>query len=686
VKPATERARVVDPTARRPTQARPQVSARHRLGAGLVDMPRIAPQDPAAAILANPVIPESLRFCATDGTPVGRSENGRPGPAEGKCPRCERPFSFSPKLAPGELVGGQYEVVGCLAHGGLGWIYLARNRNVDDKPVVLKGLLNTGAGDAMETLIAERRFLAAVEHPDIVDIIDFARHRADGYIVMEYVAGTSLRAVLDARRAENGDMPNPLPVAQALAYVHQIMPAVAYLHQLGLLYCDFKPDNLMQTSRSLKLIDLGGVHRMGDQVSAVYGTAGYTAPEIGDGRPTVCSDLFAIGRTLAVLCTDSLDYDGPYEFMLRPRDEVLLYARFDSLYRLLQRATAWDPRDRFQSADEMADQIYGVLREAAAHESGVPSRASSTRFTGEQRGDLERPDGRALPTLLVAADDPARAFLSVLSTTEGSADDLLDALASAPEVTIEVEMRRARVLAEAGRADDAHDVLDGLSHEAWDWRVAWYEGYTDLLDGSPAAAFEWFDMVYRAAPGELAAKLALAYCAELDEQWEAAGRWYDIVSATDAEFVSAAFGLARCCLVAGNRLGAIAAYDRVPDTSSAYVDAQVARAGTMLRYGLPALADVRDAARVVERIPVANEAYARLSVAVLEAALALLIAAPVSTPENETAAVLGYAFEERAIRFGLEQAYRALAKTARTRRHRIALVERANHVRSLTIV
>src|SRR5262249_6352916 len=147
----------------------------------------------------------------------------------------------------------------------------------------------------------------------------------------------------------------------------------------------------------------------------------------------------------------------------------------------------------FQTADEMADQIYGVLREVAAHESGVPSRASSTRFTNEQRGRLDGPDARALPALLVEANDPARAFLSALNSAESTPDDVLDALALAPEPTIEVDLRRARVLAEADLADDAHDLLDALEHEAWDWRVAWYEGYTDLLDARTVAASVWFD-------------------------------------------------------------------------------------------------------------------------------------------------------------------------------------------------
>src|SRR4029077_11758697 len=124
-------------------------SARGRLGAGLVEIPPVPYRDPASAILADPQVPESRRFCASCEQPVGRGQDGRAGLAEGFCRNCGTRFSFSPKLEPGDLVAGQYEVLGCLAFGGLGWIYLARDHNVSDRWVVLKGLLNTGDADAM---------------------------------------------------------------------------------------------------------------------------------------------------------------------------------------------------------------------------------------------------------------------------------------------------------------------------------------------------------------------------------------------------------------------------------------------------------------------------------------------------------------------------------------------------------
>ncbi len=119
--------------------------------------------DPEAAVLVDPQVPEERRVCANPacGAPVGRRRDGHAGLTDGFCARCGTPYSFRPRLAAGDLVGGQYEVVGCLAYGGLGWIHLARDRNVSDKWVVLKGVLSTHDPDAR----APRRSRNAASSP-----------------------------------------------------------------------------------------------------------------------------------------------------------------------------------------------------------------------------------------------------------------------------------------------------------------------------------------------------------------------------------------------------------------------------------------------------------------------------------------------------------------------------------------
>jgi len=366
-------------TARIPSSKSASAGARGRLGAGVVAIPRIPKVDPATAIMADPQVPEASRFCGNPecDQPVGRGRDGHPGRAEGVCAQCGTRYSFVPKLCRGDLVGGQYEVRGCIAHGGLGWIYLAIDRNVKNRWVVLKGLLNSGDADAMAAAAAEVLALAEVEHPNIVRIYNFVEHVDAagvpvGYIVMEYVGGTSLKQI---RRARNA----PLPPDQAVAYIVEIAPAIGYLHSQGLVYCDFKPDNVMQTDEQLKLIDLGAVIAMDDEESSIFGTRGYQAPEIAQTGPTIASDVYTVGRTLAILVMDIPQENGHFVEQLPGPATVPVLAKHDSLYRAILRATEPDPERRFASMEEMADQLTGVLHEIAAADSGAPGAGACAR-------------------------------------------------------------------------------------------------------------------------------------------------------------------------------------------------------------------------------------------------------------------------------------------------------------------
>ncbi|WP_328657444.1 serine/threonine-protein kinase [Streptomyces sp. NBC_00334] len=367
-------------------------TGRGRLGVGLVEVPAVPRPDPHEMVMDRPEVPERKRFCSRSdcSAPVGRARGERPGRTEGFCTKCGHPYSFVPKLKAGDVVHGQYEVVGCLAHGGLGWIYLAVDRAVSDRWVVLKGLLDTGDQDAMAAAISERRFLAEIEHANIVRIYNFVEHldqrtgSLDGYIVMEYVGGKSLKEIANARRSPEGRR-DPLPVEQACAYGIEALEALAHLHSRKLLYCDFKVDNAIQTEDQLKLIDMGAVRRMDDDESAIYGTVGYQAPEVADVGPSVASDLYTVGRTLAVLSFDFQGYTTVYADSLPDPDHIDVFRRYESYYRLLVRATDPDPARRFGSAQEMAEQLTGVLREVVSLQTGRARPAVSTLFGPEVR-------------------------------------------------------------------------------------------------------------------------------------------------------------------------------------------------------------------------------------------------------------------------------------------------------------
>jgi serine/threonine-protein kinase PknG len=365
-------------------------STRNSLGAGLVQVPQVPRPDPRSAVMSEPEVPERKRYCSRSdcGAPVGRSRGDRPGRTEGFCTSCGHPYSFVPKLSRGDIVHGQYEIMGCLAHGGLGWIYLAIDHAVADRWVVLKGLLDTGDQDAMAAAISERRFLAEIEHSNIVRIYNFVEHldqrtgSLDGYIVMEYVGGKSLKELANERRDTTGRR-DPLPVEVACAYGIEALEALGHLHSRNLLYCDFKVDNAIQQHDQLKLIDMGAVRRMDDDESAIYGTVGYQAPEVADTGPSVASDLYTVARTLAVLTFDFQGYTNVYADSLPDPENIEVFRTYESFYRLLVRATDPDPVRRFSSAQEMAEQLTGVLREVVAIQTGRARPALSTLFGPE---------------------------------------------------------------------------------------------------------------------------------------------------------------------------------------------------------------------------------------------------------------------------------------------------------------
>ena len=237
-----------------------------------------------------------------------------------------------------------------------------------------------------------------------------------------------------------------LPLPEVIAYGVEILPALGYLHDRNLLFCDFKPDNVIHAEEQLKLIDLGAVRHVDDDVSAVYGTPGYQAPEVARVGPSVAADIYTVGRALAVLSFDFRGFTREYADRLPDRADVPLLAREESYYRLLRRATHADPDRRFQSAVEMTDQLIGVLREVLSAADGVPRPAVSRQFTPERRAfgteagevglaavarsiDPAAVAG-ALPLPQVDILDPGAGFLATLAATEPA--ELIDQLTTAP--------------------------------------------------------------------------------------------------------------------------------------------------------------------------------------------------------------------------------------------------------------
>ncbi|GJD23585.1 putative serine/threonine-protein kinase [Rivularia sp. IAM M-261] len=652
-------------------------SSRKQLGAGLISIPELPSTDPEKLIMAEAKVPENKRFCSNCNNPLKREK--------GFCPQCGQKYSFVPSLTRGDVVSGQYEVKGAIAYGGLGWIYLGFDITLS-RYVVLKGLLNTEDASSAAVAVAERQFLASVKHGNIVGIYNFVNHGAEGFIIMEYVGGKTLKDI----RKERG----PLPVAEAIAYIHRILSAFAYLHSLGLVYCDFKPDNVMLEGSDVKLIDMGGVRRIDDPNGDIYGTVGYSAPEAGSG-PTPVSDLYTIGRTLAVLLTNIRSFSKEHLYKLPTPQEEPLFAEQESLYRFLLKSTAENPDERFQSADEMAEQLLGVLREIVAKQTGTPRPSTSTMFGGDMLALMDgnsfgaiKPNYHQLPMPLLDTTDPscngilAAGAVSVINLQITNLRQVVQQYPNSREALL----RLANSLIEASNYEEAEQYLKQVEEkDAWDWRVLWYRGRSLMAQGKYQEAQKIFDQVYFDLPGELAPKLALGLAAEAAGNFKLAMQMYDLVSLQDPSYTAAAFGLSRCLRVLGKRSDAVAALQRIPHTSNLHTRSRVEIANTLIdnSNGAPVAKELQEAAKVVETLTLDGIELYRLAKQVLETALNLVTSKQL--PPTDNISILGQPLKEVHLRTGLEKALRNMAHLS-TGDEKIQLVDEANRVRPKTWV
>jgi len=463
---------------------------------------------------------------------------------------------------------------------------------------------------------------------------------------------------------------------------------------------------------------MGGVRRIeGDE--PIYGTVGYQAPEIETAGPSVSSDLFTVARALAVLTFEFRGYQSSYKFTLP--DGVPLLSQQESFTRLLRRATNADPGRRFSSAGEMAEQLTGVLREVLAVADGTPRPAFSTMFTPELQAietvndtagaALAAPQAAGIiggmPMPQVDRADPAAGYLATFAALDPGqrAATLSRAVSGDANVPSEVatsaetRLALARARLDVGDYDGAGVVLAELAaDDPSDWRVAWTDGLRRLAVGDPAGAGDAFSAVYDELPGELAPKFALAFAAEAESDFAAASRRFRLVWTVVRSYIGAAFGLARTCLAAGDRPGAIAALAAVPETSNHHAAAQIAAVRILVSAGVTG-DDLRQADGRLGKLALDEARRQQLTVEILCAALewASTAQAPGSQVSGRHASgalpsgaasgdglILGCEPNERALRFGLERSYRALARLTPERNRRIQLIDMANAVRPRT--
>ncbi|MEU9454347.1 tetratricopeptide repeat protein [Streptomyces sp. NPDC048277] len=527
-----------------------------------------------------------------------------PVPPKGYCPACGERYSYEPELTEGELLRDQYKIMGPIAHGGQGWVYLAEDTHLGDV-VAVKGLLNRYERDGARLADVERRNLVAIRHPRIVQIRDFVA-RGDGtgeitggYIVMDDVGdGTLAKVVEETRRGAS-----VLDIEHVAAYGCQILEALVHLHAGGervFVYGDMKPSNVVHHGDGVKVIDLGGMREEGQSEPPAHVTTEYMAPETAfSGLPTVAHDLHTVGVTLRELAGWAVD-------------EVPGLGA-DSFRRVVERAVRDDPGRRFADAREMAGQLRGALREIRAlrGKSDPPEPSDyfrpSPQLLGARLGTvpdighwLDRPRrDRYEPPLAPALDlgaptpteiagclpvprrypgDPQTARFEVSSGYDPG--QLLDQEDEKPR-SVEICLHNVRVLLGRNTGEDLElaqaelDTADSVPGPSAvrRWRLEWHRALLALrsagLDGNQqqvAEARNHFTQVHLELPGEYAPKLALAYCGErLGDAGSGptAKELYEAVFARNPAHGGAALGLARLALRAGDRRAALDVLGRV---------------------------------------------------------------------------------------------------------------------------
>jgi len=285
-------------------------------------------------------------------------------------------------LAVGEVVGGNYQILGQVGKGGMGVVYRARDLKLE-RSVALKFLPDevTVSEKDKQRFIKEARLAAALDHPNIGAIYGIESTQ-DGrtFIVMAFYEGQSL--------AKRIHFDGPMNLSEILDIAKQMARGLAEAHSHSIIHRDIKPSNVMCTSSGLvKIVDFGLAHvteQTATQTHGGAGTVGYMAPEQSLDRTTdERVDIWAMGVVLAEMLTgrNPFQRDSVSATVLAVLNEppASLGDTPLELQRIVYRALSKDPLKRYQTCSELLKDLEKV--EAVIDESSEPGEARSSRFT-----------------------------------------------------------------------------------------------------------------------------------------------------------------------------------------------------------------------------------------------------------------------------------------------------------------
>ena len=310
--------------------------------------------------VSGPISSASLGGSSTVDVPPLVKHTVKKGTTGGRQPTIQQ-------LDPGSVLNNRYEIVRRIGGGGMGAVYLAKDRNLGDAPRAVKEMVEAHLDPAQhEKAIGdfkrESLLLTSLEHPSIPTIYDYFFDEKLGrfYLVMKFIAGGDLASRL---RSAPGGKVDEKTVAD---WGMQTADVLHYLHTRPkpIIYRDLKPANLMidgNTSRVM-LIDFGIARWVKQEEKGVtaVGTMGYAPPELFGGRVEPRSDVYSLGATMFHLVTGSDPQDNPlliFDFQKNPRPRQIAPSISSEMEQILMRSVEYKPEDRFASAGQMRDAL-----------------------------------------------------------------------------------------------------------------------------------------------------------------------------------------------------------------------------------------------------------------------------------------------------------------------------------------
>jgi len=287
------------------------------------------------------------------------------------------------RWAPGTRFSG-YEIESQLAAGGMAEVWRAKLKGVEgfEKRVVIKTMLTSlqHRPELVEMFVNEAALAARLNHPNIVDIFDFGQMEGRYFIAMSYVPGLTLRLV-NRRLHARGER---LPVAAALHVLRDVCDALQHIHELEdgegplrLVHRDVSPDNIiLSTSGTAKLIDFGAARATARTPPSrlFVGRYRYAAPErLRHQDEDHRSDVYSVGVILYECLTGTRRFDGSDAEIMNaviaspacdPR--AVVPSLPSNVAHLVKKATANDPRDRFESARDLGAALGRCLLQVEA--------------------------------------------------------------------------------------------------------------------------------------------------------------------------------------------------------------------------------------------------------------------------------------------------------------------------------